>query len=344
MPNTHKQASVSIHYLNIIKNALERMGQQNPSLNQLTENLSEQEYYFNRVPLQVLQDAWSQAENVTGDPIIGLHVGEKIHPHDYGLLGQIMMNCENIAEALERILSVEFIINNLFVSKVIEENGLAVNRIYSQQYEAESIRHIIEQDISALINIGIFVMNKDFSDDNRPLEIHFRHKAAGDVKEYERILKTKVLFEQEHNQAIFPPLVLASPIYNPNPRIAKLLNEELQQLLLEVENQDSLTLRLWRHFQSHENSGSLDIEGIAKQFNITARTLQRRLQQEGTSFQDELKDFRTQQAKSLLTNKDLSISEIAFKMGFNDNSAFHKAFKRWTGQTPKEFQSSTLIF
>ena len=339
MPNAHKHPSVSIHYLNIINNALERIGFQSPEIKALTGQYSEQEYYFNRVPLATLNEAWQSAELITQDPIIGLHVGEKIHPSDYGLLGQIMMNCNNLAEALESILSVEFIINNIFVSEVIIENDCAVNRIHSQQYEAENIRHIIEQDISALINIGLFVMNKDYGEHNRPLEIHFRHKPAADQAEYERILKTKVLFEQEHNQAIFPLAILESPIYNPNPRVADLLNVELHQLLHEVENQDALTLRLWRYFQVQGVSFTADIDSIAQLFNITPRTLQRRLQQEGTNFQDELKYFRTQQAKQLLSNKQLTICEIAFQMGFSDNSAFHKAFKRWTGLTPKDYQA-----
>jgi len=341
MPNAHKHPSVSIHYLNIINNALERMGFQSPEIKSLTEQYSEQEYYFNRFPLTTLNEAWQSAEQITQDSIIGLHVGEKIHPNDYGLLGQIMMNCNNLAEALESILSVEFIINNLFVSEVIIENNYAVNRIHCQQYDAENIRHIIEQDISALINIGLFVMNKEYGEHNSPIEIHFRHKPAADIAEYERILKTKVLFEQEHNQAIFPLAILESPIYNPNPRVADILKVELLQLLHEVENQDALTLRLWRYFQIQDASFTADIESIAQQFNITPRTLQRRLQQEGTSFQDELKFFRTQQAKQLLRNKQLTICEVAFQMGFNDNSAFHKAFKRWTGLTPKDYQSST---
>lgn len=340
MANTHKLPSVSIHYINIIHNALERMGFISKKTKELIGQFTEQEYYFNRVPLEVLNEAWSDAESLTQDSIIGLHVGEKIHPNDYGLLGQIMMNCNNIGETLENILSVEFIINNLFVSEVTVEEGIAINRIHCHQYEAESIRHIIEQDISALINIGTFVMNKDYGDHNRPIEIHFRHKAAADVKEYERILKTKVLFEQEYNQAIFPLAIVESPIYNPNPRIAELLNDELQQLLQEVESKDTITLRLWRYLQSQEKTHLLDIDSIAQHFNIAPRTLQRHLQQEGTSFQDELKYFRSQQAKQLLNNRNLSISEIAFQMGFNDNSAFHKAFKRWTGSTPKEYQSA----
>ena len=341
MPNAHKQPSVSIHYLNIINNALERMGFQSPEISELTERFTEQEYYFNRVPLATLNRAWRSAEVITQDPIIGLHVGEKIHPHDYGLLGQIMMNCNNLAEAIENILSVEFIINNLFVSEVIIEGNCAVNRIHSQQYEAENIRHIVEQDIAALINIGLFVMNKHYGEHNNPIEIHFRHKPAAEVAEYERILKTKVLFEQEHNQAIFPLAILESPIYNPNPRIAELLKVELHQLLHEVENKDSMTLRLWRYFQKQNKSFTADIESIAQELNITPRTLQRRLQQEGTNFQDEFSFFRTQQAKKLLYSKQLTICEIAFQMGFSDNSAFHKAFKRWTGLTPKDYQ--TLI-
>lgn len=291
MPNAHKHPSVSIHYLNIINNALERIGFRSPQIKVLTERYNEQEYYFNRVPLATLNEAWQSAEQITQDPIIGLRVGEKIHPNDYGLLGQIMMNCNNLAEALEKILSVEFVINNIFASEVIIESDCAVNRIHSQQYEAENIRHIIEQDISALINIGLFVMNKEYGDHNRPIEIHFRHKPAANVEEYERILKTKVLFEQEHNQAIFPLAILEAPIYNPNPRIAELLNIELQQLFHEVENQDALTLRLWRFFQTQDSNFTADIESIAQQFNITPRTLQRRLQQEGLVFKMNLNIF-----------------------------------------------------
>lgn len=342
MANRPPQPSVSIHYINIIHNALERLGFHSEKTALLVEKYSPQEFYFNRVSLDVLNNTWQNAEAITQDAIIGLHVGEKIHPNDYGLLGQIMMNCGNLAEALESILSVEFIINNLFSSTVFTEGDIAINRIHCEQYEAESIRHIIEQDISALINIGMFVMNKEYSDDNRPIEIHFRHKPAASIKEYERILKTHVLFEQQYNQAIFPTSILSMPTYNPNKRIARILNEELQLLLSEVEHQDTVTLRLWRFFRHKENNLHLDIETIAKEFNTTPRTLQRRLQQEGTNFQDQLKLFRTQQAKDLLDNKTMSISEIAFKMGFNDNSAFHKAFKRWTELTPKEYQN-TLI-
>lgn len=339
MSKTHTSASVSIHYINIIHNALERMGLACGSMQSLIGQFTELEYYLNRVSLDVLNGEWENAVSITQDPIIGLHVGEQIHPNDYGLLGQIMMNSPNIAQALENVISVEFIINNLFVSEIMQDEERVINRIHCHQYEAESIRHIIEQDISALINIGTFIMNKQYDAHTQPIEVHFRHKPAAKITEYERVLKTKVLFQQEYNQAIFPAAVLEAPIYNPNPRIAKMLNEELQQLIHEIENKDTLTLKLWRLFQTHHPKLNCDIEHVAQTFNMTARTFQRHLQQEGTSFQNELTGYRTHHAKTLLNNKTLSISEVAFEMGFNNSSAFHKAFKRWTGYTPKEYQS-----
>jgi len=332
--------SVSVHYLNIIANSLGRMGYPNPEIAARTEGLSEDEFYFNRVPVETLFDIWSQAETATMDPLIGLHVGERIHPMDYGLLGQIMMNCSTIEEALQRILSVEFVLNNAFASQVLTDRDTAINRIFCQQYDAETMRHVAEQDISALINIGVFIMNKDYSDDNRPIEVHFRHSAHGPVEEYERVLRCTVKFNQEFNQVIFPRKILNTRTYNPSPRIGSLLQDELKKLLERIEAQDSMAMRMWRFFQTQPADNQPDIERTAQHFNITTRTLQRHLKLENTSFQDEIKHYKAMLAKNLLNDCNQPISQVAFTLGFNDSSAFHKAFKRWTGTTPGEYQRS----
>lgn len=332
--------SVSVHYLNIIANTLSRMGYPNHDIESRTEGLSEDDYYFNRVPVEVLFDIWQQAEQGSQDPMIALHVGERIHPMDYGLLGQLMMNCSNIEEALQRILSVEFVLNNAFASQVILEDDKAINRIFCHQYGPEQMRHVAEQDISALINIGVFIMNRDYTQENRPLEVHFRHAPQGPVSEYERALRCPVKFNQEYNQVIFPQSILQTRTYNPSPRIAGLLQAELKSLLDRIEAHDSLAMRMWRYFQTQPADNQPDIERTANHFNLTARTLQRHLKHEGTSFQDEIKHYKAMLAKSLLDVNNSPISQVAFQLGFNDSSAFHKAFKRWTGITPGEYQRS----
>lgn len=313
------------------------MGHHSELLDKHLSGKSEEEFYFNRVPLKVLTDAWQEAESMSDDALVGLHVGERIHPMDYGLLGQLIMNSETIQDAIEDVFGVEYIINNIFPTGVIIENSHAINRLFCHQYEPKSIRHIVEQDISALINLGVFIMNKDYTEKNKPIEVHFRHQPAHDIECYEKALRCKVSFEQEFNQVIYPESILNVPTYNPSPRVAAILKDEVQKLLTKVERLDSISLRIWRIFQSAPLSQPIDIESVSTQLNMTVRTMQRHLQLEKTSFQEELNLYKGEIAKRLLNNQ-LAVTQVAHEMGFNDSSAFHKAFKRWTGITPKQFK------
>lgn len=340
MKQSLRTPSVSVHYLSIITNALKRMGYPAIQGNDYDNTLNEDERYIQRVSADVLFDTWQQAEQLTQDPLIGLHIGERIHPMDFGLLGQLMMNCHSLGEAIEQVFAAEFVLNNAFASQVIITKELAINRIYDGQYEANTMRHVAEQDISALINIGAFVMNRDYCDSDRPIEVHFRHSAGGSVAEYERTLGCPVKFDQQYSQVIFPIAVLEQPIYNPSPRVAKLLAAELQSLIEDIELSDTLATRIWRYLRTQDFAALPDIEQTACHFNMTPRTLQRHLQQEETSFQYELNQFKAVLAKNMLNNKKQPISKTAYNLGFHDLSSFHKAFKRWTGLTPGEYQRS----
>jgi AraC-like DNA-binding protein len=83
--------------------------------------------------------------------------------------------------------------------------------------------------------------------------------------------------------------------------------------------------------------GNLTADGVAAQFNMSNRTLRRRLQEEETSYQEILDDVRADLARHYLTKEKREIDEVAFLLGFSDPSAFTKAFRRWTGQTPADF-------
>lgn len=333
--------SVSLHYLNIIHNALNRMGHESELLTNALNNKTEDEFYFHRVPVSVLTNAWQEAQSISGDSLIGLHVGQKIHPMDYGLLGQLIMNSDNIQQAIENVFRVEYIINNVFLTDVIVTEHHAISRLHCHLYKPEHIRHIVEQDLSGIINVGVFIMNKDYTDDCRPLEVHFRHKAAGAIEEYEKVLRCPVKFEQQFDQVIYPLNILTAPTYNPSPRMAALVKEEVQNLLQQVEKLDSFSLKVWRYLQSTDQTMGMDIDSVASHFNITTRTLQRYLKAEDSSFQAIINQYRGNVAKRLL-NENQAITQVAHKMGFNDSSAFHKAFKRWTGITPGDYQRNLL--
>jgi AraC-like DNA-binding protein len=87
--------------------------------------------------------------------------------------------------------------------------------------------------------------------------------------------------------------------------------------------------------------GGADLATLARRFGSSPRTLQRRLGEEGTSFQEVLDQVRSEAAERYLADSSLSCAEVGYLLGFSEPAAFHRAFKRWRGVTPKEYRSRT---
>jgi len=337
---SYRSATVSLHYLNNIQQTLIKSGFSSALLDEYLCGVAEDDYYFTRVSIEQLLAIWQQVEDICSDAVIGLQVGKALHPMDLGLLGQLVMNCQTVADALLNMYGIEFIVNNLFPTQAILQHGQAINRLQCQHYDAESIRHIVEQDIAGIISLGPFLFNQDYDEKSRPLVVHFRHSAHADQAIYEDVLGCKVHFNQDYNQIIFPATVLATPIYGSCNRAFKALKQEVNKLVLEIEKNETWVLRLWRYFKTIKHSQDISIEDCAQTFNMTSRTLQRNLKAEQTSFQQELFNYKTDQAKRLLADGQRTLKNIASELGFSDSSSFHKAFKRWSGMSPKEYRES----
>jgi AraC-like DNA-binding protein len=86
------------------------------------------------------------------------------------------------------------------------------------------------------------------------------------------------------------------------------------------------------------------LAAVSKRLGLSARTLQRKLNEEGTSHQELLDELRRDLSRNYLLEPNMSVAEAAFLLGFSDPSAFHRAFRRWTGMTPKQFQRSAIGF
>jgi AraC-like DNA-binding protein len=105
-------------------------------------------------------------------------------------------------------------------------------------------------------------------------------------------------------------------------------------------DQHGLDARLRQAICDELRLGQLSLETVAKRLGTPPRTLQRRLRQEGTSFAEMADRLRRDLAERYLRDRRLSVAETAFLVGFSDVSAFHRAFVRWTGKTPRTFQDS----
>ena len=130
------------------------------------------------------------------------------------------------------------------------------------------------------------------------------------------------------------------PNAHPNPDLCAMLEEHARRLLAELPS-EGLVGEIRRLTTAELKGGRPTLEHVSGLASMSGRTLQRRLKQEGTSFGELLDWLRRGMAQACLEDEQISISEVSYLLGFSEQSAFHRAFKRWTGSTPVQFRKTT---
>jgi AraC-like DNA-binding protein len=122
----------------------------------------------------------------------------------------------------------------------------------------------------------------------------------------------------------------------------KLLDQQAELLLAKVQVGSEPIEGLRRAIQDSVSAGMPLIEPVASRLCMSTRTLQRRLHELGLSFRDELENVRVEMAKNCLSSDELTLSDVASLLGYNDQSAFTNAFKRAVGLTPAKYRKNSL--
>jgi AraC-like DNA-binding protein len=170
-----------------------------------------------------------------------------------------------------------------------------------------------------------------------PLEARFSYSAPGHADEYERILRLPIRFDAGEDGVLFPLSMLDRSNPSADAALKRLLERHAADQLAKIPTSSRFSQSIRAYILSMLPSGSLTAGAVAAHFSMSNRTLRRRLHEEATSYQEILDDVRTELACDYLTRDKWGIEEVAFLLGFSDSSAFTKAFRRWTGQTPADF-------
>lgn len=282
--------------------------------------------------------AWQKAEELTGDADIGLHLGEQIHPTAIGLIGFVMLSCETLGEALEKLTRYTNLMSDGIKGKLLSEKSTAsieVNVVGDvENFLLEAPRQPIESILSAIATVARHLTG-------RPLpitEVHFQHSRPSNISEHQRIFDAPVSFNQTSNILRFSSDALEYKILLANKDLLTALETQAEQLLTELDNQETLSAKAQREIIKKLKGDAPTIGDIARALGMSERSLQRELNAEGTSFREVLDRARQDLALRHLRNKKTSVAEVAFLLGFSEPSAFHRSFKRWTGQTPHAFR------
>lgn len=175
-----------------------------------------------------------------------------------------------------------------------------------------------------------------------PLEVHFRHPARGDVGVFTSHFGCPVYFDSDRNALLVSQEALTAPNKLGDETIAQFFDSHLEKELAALANDAGLEQRVRIAVSQTLSEGVPTLSDIAVSLGMSARTLQRRLADKDQSFQGVVDLARRELAQQFLAETDYSLAEVAFLTGFSEQSAFTRAFKRWSGQTPRSYRLKPL--
>ncbi|MCG8312162.1 MAG: AraC family transcriptional regulator [Pseudomonadales bacterium] len=287
-----------------------------------------------RIPLSLYEKAFVAAEKITGDVAIGMRMGSKMYPNSTGIFYFISVAGENLKQIMEAIRKY-FPIAYDFLHLDMESDASGLHIVFKyENYRPQ--RHVIEH----LFAHWYTVANElSFDVNNVPRTLFFSHSNACDEETVNQVFfNVPVLFNQDCDRF---DLQIDSVNYHTGHSDRNLFRRTEQwatNLLIQLRSQDRIAKEVSDHVLAVLESGAPSIEDIAKKMHCSGRTLQRRLAERSLSYQMLLDSIRSELAIELLSSTELPITQIATRAGFSDDSTFHRAFKRWTGESPSRFR------
>ncbi len=289
-----------------------------------------------RIPVETYLLIQEEAARRVNDPCFGLHMGEYAQAGSWSIIGYMMMNCRTLAEAFEKAGRYARIIGNLIDARA----RIGLNKVrliyFSQPLAPEMSRHCFECAFSSTVRLMHALTGQRLY----PLEVRLIYPDPASRSEYERIFNCPVRFGQKENSMTLNIGLGGVPILQPNLELLDHFENYARAVMAELGRDDEWTRRATRIILARLDDESLSIAKVARELDISVRTLQNRLKEEGMRFCELLQDTREMLAKKYL-RENISVEDITYLLGFSEPSAFRKAFKKWSGATPREFRERT---
>jgi AraC-like DNA-binding protein len=291
-----------------------------------------------RISEETFNALWEVVVLRSGDQDFGLHFGEAAHEFFGGhVLFSVMMNCPTVGDALEKFFRYHSLMADIHEMRIDRKGTYTSLRLETLQPGVRLHRHHSE----AVLSMVVTVVRRLSDNGIDPVEVHFAHPEPANLTEHERIFRCPLLFRQPANRIITRDKDLELPIFLANPDLLEALERFAHERVVELYGRDSWADRVTQSIDKNLSRGERpDIESIAKSLAVGIRQLQSRLKAEGVTYQQLLDRVREEMALRYLGKPEVTICDIAFLLGFSEQSAFNHAFKRWTGKTPRELRKT----
>jgi AraC-like DNA-binding protein len=283
---------------------------------------------------------FEQSARQTRHGNFGLWFGHQFQPRDLGFWGYAAVSAPTLGSALENF--VELFAYHQECSRMNLITG--DNDLMRLEYQIEAPA-IIERRQDAELSLGMFLnlIRECCGSRWSPEEVHFEHPKPLEAREHQLAFDAPVYFSQPTNALLFRPEILTRPMPARDPRLMNMMRMCLMQLSDRNPAELGLLDRVRTALRTRLAQGSLSLDDIADEVHLPMAVLMREFSMHGISFKSLVEDVRRDLAISYMKQRQLPLSEIALLLGYSELSAFSRAFRRWTGRSPRAFRSAISV-
>lgn len=287
---------------------------------------------FARFPVESVQKVWRYAYEHT-DEDFGLTVSQFLGPASFSSLGFGLYASSTLLEMLERIVRYRCVISHSFFAELIDRG----DHVVLSTSDKRSIKTPITGD--AIFGYIIAVCRQIYRPDFAPVKMTLMRQPLKSIDKLSQFVRAPIEFSSPGNSIVFARESLDHPLKCGDKLLASKLDKITEQYIAENGLISEYMFRVRTEIEKLLALGAVNIDAVAENMHVTVRTLQRRLKSENSSYHTLLDNIRQNLAMQYIDDADLTMAQIALKLGFNDSRSFTKSFNRWTGCSVTEFRN-----
>ncbi|PAU86451.1 AraC family transcriptional regulator [Pseudomonas sp. WN033] len=290
-----------------------------------------------RIAQDQMTRLWQLAVERSGDPAIGLNMAQVIRPAHFNVVGFALMSSRTLKDGFARIVRYQRLIGEAadLALEVHPDCYRLVMSIHGDRLPAPAQSH--DAAMAYALAFCRWMTGRVLM----PLEAHFAYPAPAELSAYQALFGCPLVFDAPSYSLSFSRSMMEEPLATGNETLAQLHDQLAADYLMRFER-DRVTHQARQVLCRLLPQGEPKREAVASALRMSTRTLQRRLQDENTSYQALLDETRRELALQYLGQRQLTLLEIAYLLGFADPSNFFRAFKRWFGMPPGQYREQQL--
>jgi AraC-like DNA-binding protein len=287
-----------------------------------------------RIAISHVDELWQLAVELLDDPCFGIKMSENWHPSYAGALGYAWCASSTLRTALNRVVRYVHVVSEDLNIKLADTHG-GLKIIVDLGKSVFTLPQHHDVVLSVLMHMCRF----NYGDELMPAEVCLAHDKPPCENIISGYFRTPVVYDAPASSLTLRKEDVDRTLTTSNKELALLHDEFLMKYLIEIKKGD-IVQQIQSVIMENLPSGNVTDNLIARELNLSERSLQRKLKEKGTSFRSVLDNVREMAAIQYIKNPVNSMSDIAFLLGFSEQSAFSRAFKKWTGTSPVKYRNS----